>query len=275
MNTPLDHNHDDLRHAEYALGVLGADARAVVAGEIETDPEAAARVAWWQQQLLPLIEEIPEQAPPDYVWARIQSALGHDADVLAAPRPEQSRPDKTRPGLWNSLPLWRIWGLAATTAAVVLVVLLLSLPQVQGPQPGAPAPVVQTPPTAEPAPAPRYMVARIQQSNGIAGWTATMDLHHARMVVVPATPEPVADDRSTELWLIPPGHKPISLGLIATDQPTSVRLSAAQAAQLGPKALLAVSVEPRGGSPTGQPTGPVVAKGKIGAIAGAPPSTAS
>jgi len=35
-------------------------------------------------------------------------------------------------------------------------------------------------------------------------------------------------------------------------------------ARLGPTALLAVSVEPPGGSPTGQPTGPVIAKGAIG-----------
>ena len=32
-------------------------------------------------------------------------------------------------------------------------------------------------------------------------------------------------------------------------------------------AALAVSVEPPGGSPTGQPTGPVIAKGTIGAAA--------
>jgi hypothetical protein len=36
-------------------------------------------------------------------------------------------------------------------------------------------------------------------------------------------------------------------------------------ARLGPTAALAVSVEPVGGSPTGQPTGPVIAKGAIGA----------
>jgi anti-sigma-K factor RskA len=36
-------------------------------------------------------------------------------------------------------------------------------------------------------------------------------------------------------------------------------------ARLGPTAALAVSVEPAGGSPTGQPTGPVIAKGAIGA----------
>ncbi|TAN00659.1 MAG: hypothetical protein EPN40_03600, partial [Rhodanobacteraceae bacterium] len=38
-------------------------------------------------------------------------------------------------------------------------------------------------------------------------------------------------------------------------------------ARLDPTAALAVSVEPPGGSPTGQPTGPVIAKGAIGASA--------
>jgi anti-sigma-K factor RskA len=32
---------------------------------------------------------------------------------------------------------------------------------------------------------------------------------------------------------------------------------------LGPDATLAVSLEPPGGSPTGQPTGPVIASGKL------------
>ncbi len=53
--------------------------------------------------------------------------------------------------------------------------------------------------------------------------------------------------------------------MIARDKPTTIALDSAMLARLGPTAALAVSVEPLGGSPTGQPTGPVIAKGAIGA----------
>jgi anti-sigma-K factor RskA len=111
------------------------------------------------------------------------------------------------------------------------------------------------------------MVASINQDNGVTGWTATMDLDRARMVIVPASPQSIVQDRAPELWLIPAGQKPISVGVIARDKPITLTLSPSLLAQLGPTAALAVSVEPLGGSPTGQPTGPVIAKG---AISGAP-----
>jgi hypothetical protein len=41
-----------------------------------------------------------------------------------------------------------------------------------------------------------YMGSTIQQDNGVTGWTATMDLQHARMVVVLATPVAFAQGRA-------------------------------------------------------------------------------
>lgn len=59
-----------------------------------------------------------------------------------------------------------------------------------------------------------------------------------------------------ELWLIVGDAAPVSLGLLG--QTTTVAL------HLAPEgAVLAVSLEPAGGSPTGQPTGPVIAMGKL------------
>jgi anti-sigma-K factor RskA len=96
-----------------------------------------------------------------------------------------------------------------------------------------------------------------------------MDPQRGRMVVVPATPVAFEPGRAPELWLIPAGGKPIPVGMIAHDRPTTIALDAKLVAQLGPTALLAVSVEPVGGSPTGQPTGAVVAKGVINTSADA------
>jgi anti-sigma-K factor RskA len=241
MNTPADDGNHNLRYAEYVLGVLDADTRAAVAHEVETIDEAAVAVALWQRRLMPLAESIDNVEPGPYVWARIRDSLQLDATTPVRPQP--------RAGLWNNLALWHWLGLGASAVAVALMV-VVSLPRT------TPVPVV--------APA-AYMAASIQQDNGTTGWTATMDLQHARMVVVPATPIAFEQGRAPELWLIPAGGKPISVGMIDRDKPTTITLDPATLAKLGPTAALAVSVEPVGGSPTGQPTGAVIGKGAIGA----------
>jgi anti-sigma-K factor RskA len=238
MNTPAQENDDDLRYAEYVLGVLDVDARAAVARDIESSPASAAAVAVWERNLLPLAEEVIDVAPPPYVWARIRDALKLNAPARELPRK----------GLWNNLPLWHWIGIGATAVAIASLIFVVT------PQRPAPAPA---------AVSAGYLVSNIQQDNGVTGWTATMDLRNARMVVVPASPAAFEQGRAPELWLIPAGQKPISVGMIMPDKPTALALDAALLSRLGPTAALAVSVEPIGGSPTGQPTGPVIAKGSI------------
>jgi anti-sigma-K factor RskA len=245
MSTPVLENDDDLRYAEYVLGVLDADARAAVARELESSPAAAATVAVWERNLLPLTDEIADLTPASYVWARILDALKLGAPARAT----------ARKGLWNNLALWHWIGIGASAVAVASLMIVLSTPR---PSPLAPV-----------AASAGYMVSIIQQDNGVTGWTATMDLQNARMVVVPATPAAFAQGRAPELWLIPSGQKPISVGMILPDKPTTLVLDPALLSRLGPTAALAVSVEPVGGSPTGQPTGPVIAKGAISAVSGA------
>ena len=71
--------------------------------------------------------------------------------------------------------------------------------------------------------------------------------------------ETIAADRSLELWALPRnGSAPVSLGLIPRAQGLSVALLEPQRAALLAADKVAVSLEPRGGSPTGAPTGPVV-----------------
>lgn len=248
MNTPLDRDHEDLRYAEYVLGVLDADARAAVEREIAADLHAAKEVAWWQQHLMPLAEDVAPTAPPEYVWARVQDALSI-AGAKPQPKPSTSAPH----GFWESVALWRSLAFGAGAIAAACVIALIVLPR-----------TASTPPAA---PAIAYMASTITQTDGQVGWTATMDLQHARMVVVPAKPQNLPAGRAPELWLIPAGQKPIAVGMIASNAPTTIKLDPAVLARLGPTAALAVSVEPPGGSPTGQPTGPVIGKGSIGAAA--------
>ena len=68
--------------------------------------------------------------------------------------------------------------------------------------------------------------------------------------------------KSLELWALPAGQAPKSLGLVAAaDKVTAIKLAAAADRSLGDVPALAVSLEPPGGSPTGAPTGPVLFSG--------------
>jgi anti-sigma-K factor RskA len=67
-----------------------------------------------------------------------------------------------------------------------------------------------------------------------------------------------AEGQVHELWVIAPNASPVSLGLL-DDRPLIVSYPTPPAGW-----VLAVSVEPTGGSPTGQPTGPVILMAQVG-----------
>ncbi|MGH8114381.1 MAG: anti-sigma factor [Rhodanobacteraceae bacterium] len=242
MTTPLDHEAEDLRYAEYVLGVLDAEARAAIEHDIASDPRVAAEIARWQQHLLPLAEDIAPVTPPENVWVSLRNTLEHPAPHRLATPERQSA--------WNSVTFWRSLAFSAGAIAVACIVALIVLPRTSVAPP--------------PSPSVAYMASTITQTDGQVGWTATMDLQHARMIVVPAKPQTIAAGHAPELWLIPAGQKPIAVGMIDTAAPTTITLHRKVLGRLGTTAALAVSVEPPGGSPTGQPTGPVIAKGAIG-----------
>ena len=93
-----------------------------------------------------------------------------------------------------------------------------------------------------------------------------VEAHADYLQVEPLTLAPVDANRSLELWAIPADGKPISLGVIPAGGKGKVELSEAQKALIGKPIALAVSLEPKGGSPTGQPTGPVLYQGALAAL---------
>ena len=66
-----------------------------------------------------------------------------------------------------------------------------------------------------------------------------------------------------ELWMIPPDGAPQPLGVIPADKSASMPMPDAFAGKGDTPIVLAVSEEPKGGSPTGRPTGPVIAAGRF------------
>ena len=81
------------------------------------------------------------------------------------------------------------------------------------------------------------------------------------LVVRMIVDQTLAENQALELWALPPQGNPRSLGLVNAAGRTSIRLAASTGEALGAVPALAVSLEPRGGSPTGLPTGPVLYSG--------------
>lgn len=101
------------------------------------------------------------------------------------------------------------------------------------------------------------MAVALRHDDGSIAYTATLDANDM-LVLTPVQDQ--SDPRAPELWLIPPGDRPHSLGMVRRDRAMAIRIPAALrlAARDG---LFAVSMEPPGSGPHLAPTGPVVAKG--------------
>ena len=218
--------------AEYVLGVLDAAQRGDVELRIARDRAFAREVAAWQLHLAPLADEIESVEPPRYVFTRLQAALF----------------ERKRRGWLDDVVFWR-W-LSAGASAVAAAALAFAF--IASRQP--PAPTVVAP-----------MVAAINLDDGRPAFLATIDLARGTMLVLPVSAV-IPAEKVAELWLIPPGDKPHSLGVVDVAHPMSVTIPPALRNAVTLKAAMAISVEPPGGSPTGQPTGPVIAKGGISSI---------
>jgi anti-sigma-K factor RskA len=228
--------------AEYVLGVLGAEERREVERRLAQEPALAREVAFWEERLGGLADAVAPVPPPPQLWARINA-------VVSVPPPPVARPRAARPSLWQSLEFWRAFGIGAGALATASIAGLTYL--------GVGLSVAPTPTRAPPLMA--TLGGAAGQPNFVAAITATGD----GLVVVPAALL-TTDPRAFELWLIPVGETtPRSLGLIEPGQPIKLIIPPDLAARLTPDATLAVSLEPPGGSPTGAPTGPVIAVGKL------------
>jgi len=229
--------------AEYALGTLRGAARRRFERWMREDASLALTVLRWQSRLAPMAEAVAPVAPPARVWRAIRERLAASG---TAPR-----------GLWDRVAFWRALGLAASgMAAVLLAATVLLAPQ--SPQP-APPPVVLRAPSGE-IPAsylallsdpktqkPVLLVSAGRQSDQL--WVKTLD------------PSIHVAEKSLELWALPKDGAPKSLGLLSAADKGMLKLAAAADQSLAEVPALAVSLEPRGGSPTGAPTGPVLFSG--------------
>ncbi|WP_027166888.1 anti-sigma factor [Mesorhizobium sp. WSM3224] len=227
---------DDLLAAEYVLGVLAADERQIASRRIDTETAFARLVDAWEVHFAPMAAAYAAVEPPGSVKVAIDRRLFASSASTSA---------TSGGGLWASLAFWR--GLAA--AAVAALAVYVALPYVN-------------PPASQPE---TRLVASLAADNSPVKYLAVYDAarHEVGLSLV-------SGDRGAgkdfELWMIEGKNAPVSMGVIPAGQTARMAVAPAVQQKLAQGAVLAVSLEPTGGSPTGQPTGPVVAAGDLKGI---------
>ena len=223
--------------AEYALGVLNSDERRAAERRMDREPRFAAEVAAWQERLAPLVDHVAPVQPSPELWRRIEEIL----DARKASRAGIAMPAAE---VRRKLAFWRGLAFGASgLAAASLAGLVLTLA-------GPPRPEAPT-------------VRLASQEGGPTGIVATFDPRERTVLIVPAAPS-ATEQRVPELWLIPPRGTPRSLGVVSPGRPVTVALPGGVGPQeAGRQPTVAISLEPAGGSPSGVPTGPVIARGTL------------
>jgi anti-sigma-K factor RskA len=215
----------DLQIAEYVLGTLPADERNALSARRAGDPTLDARILEWEQRLSPLADAVEPVEPGPEVFAKIERALDRDDSNVVALRRQVSR--------------WR-WSTALTSvAALILVAVLTFQPQ--------------------PEKAPESFVAVFQHNDQQPAFLLTVNLNDRQLSIRPVTAEQ-QPDKSYQLWIKADelGPNPRSVGVLG-DQ---FQIDREALSQYDPSLLrgatFGISVEPPGGSPTGQPTSPAI-----------------
>ena len=228
----MDYSRADLADrlaAQYVLGTLRGPARRRFEALLPAHPALRRAVMAWQQRLSPLADGVPPQEPPDHVWHRIQAQLF-----------ERRRAPTSGRG-WHRLALWR--GISAMAVVVALALLALLL---------------QTPPAQPPV-----LVVLAAQPDAAAvfnaSFVASIGSDGRALVLRALQPLALPTGHALQLWAMPAQGAPRSLGLVHASGATSL----VHAQLLRDTVAFAVSFEPAGGSPSGVPTGPIVALGKL------------
>lgn len=215
---------------EYVLGSLHGSARKRFERWMMESEKVRKEVWFWEQKLGQLSVEVPEVSPSSTVWSSIERRLWQDEQKSKSVEKPQSAANNS----W----FWPSWSVVATAAALVMAfVLLQPSPQLSSSQlSGA---IVQVD-TSDPL----WLVSETGQGN----------LLKLRSVAASAAEA----GKDYELWIVPENGQPLSLGVIPVGGLHQVTLTDEARQALSQSRTLAISLEPLGGSPTGEPTGPIL-----------------
>lgn len=217
---------DDLLAAEMVLGLSSDDDMIAARRRIGTERDFADRVVFWQERMTAMTDGIDPVAPP----ARIKKKL------MAQVFPKQ------RVTILQRLWLWQGVAMASLLFAGYLGVQLLE---------------ANTRPDGQPI----VLAAQLVSESSPLEMLAVIEPVKHEIALRRVAGEPIPG-REFEVWAILPDQAPVSLGVLPDSETTRILVPAelrSRAAQI----TLAISDEPIGGSPTGAPTGAVLAAGAM------------
>lgn len=224
-----EHDDLDMQIAEFVLGTLPAGERKALQARRELDPALDARILQWEEQLIGMTDDVAPVQPSPELFAQIERVLDQRATQL--------NNTASVVMLRRRVNQWR-WSTAAASAAALVLVAVL---------------------TFQPASNPDSFVAVFQHDDQQPAFLLTVDLQNRQLNIRPVTAE-AQPGKSYQLWIKSDelGPNPRSVGVLG-DQ---MQLDQGALKQYDPallrEATFGISLEPPGGSPTGQPTGPAI-----------------
>ena len=222
--------------AEYVLGTLDLPERTAVAARRPREPALDTAIRDWEKRLAPLNELTPPLEPTKEIWAKIGARIDRDGAGSAAATNVVD--------LERHLARWRRLAIAASAAAASLLVVIgvREVGRTQSPQ----------------ALAPQNYVAVFQKDDASPAFLLSIDLGSRQLTIRPVAAQ-TPPGKTYQLWIAAAqlGGKPQSLGLVEQQGATTRTALSAYDPAIVQTATFGVSLEPAGGSPTGQPTGPV------------------
>ena len=235
--------------AEYVLGTMPGRARQRFEALLKTSPRLRRGVAEWEARLTPMASSIAETAPPKRVWQAIQKRVFGNLT-----RNHGLESGWLQSSFWSSLGFWRAATAFATITLFVLGLLVL-------------APAEFDPAEFDPTTDSMMVVVMEDTQTQAAAMTVSWEpggeksdrllrlrvIGHAEM----------APDTAWELWMLPAGDlAPVSLGLITTHELQMLRIPESLSQALDAAWGLGMTVESKGGSPSGRPTSPMLYTGQ-------------
>ncbi|HTJ92901.1 MAG TPA: anti-sigma factor [Pararobbsia sp.] len=258
--------------AEYALGTLRGHARLRLDALARRSEAVQQAIAQWQRRLDAMAELGRAVEPPGSVWLAIESRLGlasatrganaaSPSDVLSSgpvPSARPARPAGTpgaaprpvrqaAPRWWDTLSVWR--GIAGAAVAAAIVSIIIALRTLA---PGVPV--------GAPGESRVAYVSVLHDDQSHSTMLVTWDDAHSTITLRRLSDTPAPSGRDLQLWGIPSGGPPVSLGVLPKHGAAVFKVPHRPQNY----AVLAISVEPAGGSPNpNSPTGPVIFTGKL------------
>jgi len=277
--TTMDDDKDGLA-SEYALGTLDADERAQAEALMLVDAGFAETVRRWERRLGELNVLVSAVEPPAAVWDGIKGKLPDVPASEGVRLPEVVQPaPRAAAGadivdLTQRMRRWRgLTVITGTLAACLVAVVVMRevrpemLPERIRPQIRTqvverivekPVEVVREVVREVPSARAAQFVAVFQKDEQSPAFLMSVDTDKRTVTVRQVAAERLAD-KSYQLWIATqPGAAPRSLGVLGTDDYTVQATLASYDPAVVNNATFGISLEPLGGSPTGQPTGPVI-----------------